>query len=64
MQSYRNQNAGSPQARDEIESAELTRLIELVVFGFGEVHLPDDFLCGKETKISIKCTSNIKTKLK
>lgn len=42
--SYRNKNAGSPKAGEEVEGTQLTRLIELAVLGFREVHLPVDFL--------------------
>lgn len=54
MCSYRNQNAGSPHTREQIESAELARLIELAVFGFGEVHLPVDFLRGEEPRDPVR----------
>lgn len=56
MQSYRNQNAGAPHTREEIESAQLARLVKLAVFGFGEVHLPVNFLFGGREETSGKET--------
>lgn len=41
---YREQDAGAPDEREQVESAELARLVELAVFGLGEVLLPVDFL--------------------
>lgn len=41
---YREQDACAPTKGEEVEGAELARLIELAVFGFGEVLLPVDFL--------------------
>lgn len=41
---YREQDAGAPDGGEQVESAELARLVELAVFGLGEVLLPVDFL--------------------
>lgn len=41
---YREQDAGAPDKREQVEGAELARLVELAVFGLGEVLLPVDFL--------------------
>lgn len=41
---YREQDACAPTKGEEVEGAELAGLIELAVFGFGEVLLPVDFL--------------------
>lgn len=54
MHPYRNQNAGSPQTRKQVESTELARFIKLAVLGFGEVHLPVDFLRTKKPRDQIR----------
>lgn len=41
---YREQDAGAPHKGEEVEGAELARLVELAVFGLGEVLLSVDFL--------------------
>lgn len=48
---YREQDAGAPDKREQVEGAELARLVELAVFGLGEVLLPVDFL-QKQTSVS------------
>ncbi len=41
---YREQDARAPAEGEQVESAELARLVELAVLRFGEVLLPVDFL--------------------
>lgn len=41
---YRKQDACAPAEGEQVERAELARLIKLAVFGFREVLLPVDFL--------------------
>lgn len=41
---YRDQDAGAPEKGEQVEGAELARLVELAVFGLGEVLLSVDFL--------------------
>lgn len=45
--SYGKQDAGAPAEGEQVEGAQLARLIELAVLGFGEVLLPVDFLQGR-----------------
>lgn len=41
---YREQDAGAPDKGEQVEGAELARLVELAVLGLGEVLLSVDFL--------------------
>lgn len=41
---YGEQDAGAPDKGEQVEDAELARLVELAVFGLGEVLLSVDFL--------------------
>lgn len=41
---FRKQEACAPAEGEQVERAELARLIELAVLGFGEVLLPVDFI--------------------
>lgn len=42
--SYRCQDAAAPDEWEQVECSQLSRLIELAVFGFGQMQPPVDFL--------------------
>lgn len=41
---YRCEDAAAPGEGEQVERSELSRLVELAVFGFGQVQPPVDFL--------------------